>query len=386
MSNASFQQYSKQDWMNRFTKELKDAHVDDLIKRNPAEELSLFPYFVEGESVNHDISGLLPDKTEGGWEQVFPVYPNTRNEQILEALNFGANCLYIEEVSPNLMQQLKGVQLAYIQTHFFVRDIEKLHELHLFLTQSNQLDFQGSVSISNPNLWEEANRLFPIHSTLEVNCLPYHLEGANVVLELAIALASGKEKNQGIRCLPRFRFGISTDYFLEIAKIRAFRLAWANLAGAIHCNNLVWIQSETSERESAQVDTDTNLLRLTTMTMSAISGTADSVVVHPHDSGALNGQRLALNIQNLLREEGNFASVNDPGYGAYYVEQLTDLVLKMTWEKFLWIEELGGMKSALDSGKIHQEMQRLNAIRNQALQEGKVVKIGVNKYLAKAKN
>lgn len=384
MSEFLFPTLSKQDWQARFNKELKEANLENLIARHPAEELDLFPYFVASETENHAVSGLLPEKVDGYWEQVFPVYPNTSNEQILEALNFGANSLYVEEIGPQLDKQLAGVQLAYIQTHFYVRDLGKMHALHLFLTQTDQLGFQGSVSVSNPNLWQELNRLFPIQATLETNTLPYHLEGANVILETAIALAMGKESMQGVDCLPRFRFGIGSDYFLEMAKFRSFRLLWANLAQHYGKNPLALIQAETSERECAQTDTDTNLLRLTTMAMSALAGTADALVVHPHDAHQKNASRWALHIQNLLREESYFSKLQDPGFGAYYIEQLTEQVLTKSWSKFLWIEEQGGFTSALNKGLIHSELHRLQAIRNQALADGKAVKVGVNKYLGKA--
>ncbi len=384
MSETIFPTLSKQDWKARFNKELKEATLENLIARNPAEELDLFPYFVASETEKHDLSGLLPEKVDGYWEQVYPVYPNTSNEQILEALNFGANSLYVEEIGPQLDKQLAGVQLAYIQTHFYVRDLDKMHALHLFLTQTDQLGFQGSASVSNPNLWQELNRLFPIQATLETNTLPYHLEGANAILETALALAMGKEMLQGVDCLPRFRFGIGSDYFLELAKFRSFRLLWANIAQHFGKNPLAQIQAETSERECAKTDTDTNLLRLTTMAMSALAGTADALIVHPHDTNKPNATRWALHIQNLLREESYFSKLEDPGFGAYYVEQLTEQLMNKVWSKFLWIEEQGGFAAALKKGVIHAELHRLQAIRNQALQEGKVVKVGVNKYLGKA--
>jgi len=367
-------------WQGRFDKELKGANLDSLISRNPAEEFSIFPYFTSENQERHDLSGILPEKADAYWEQVYPVYTETSNEQIIEALNFGSNSLYVAQITPHLSKQLDKVQLDYIHCHFHVQDEQALQTLHSYLTKTNQNQFKGTVCTSSSSLIKNVASHFPNQASVEVNTCSFHLNGANIIFETALALALGKEYLQNSGPSPRFIFSVGTDYFLELAKFRSFRLLWANIANRYSVSPIANIQAETSQRECTQIDTDTNILRLTTMAMAALAGTANALVVHPPGTENINTQRIAFNVQNILREESLFGKLSDPGFGAYYIEQITSLLLEQIWSKFLWIESQGGFTNALKNGHIEKEIKRINTLRNQALSEGSLVKIGINKY------
>ncbi len=379
MLSPTFPPSEKQDWLVRFTKEIKDLDVSSISQHSPSEEINIFPYFTTGETPPHNLSALLPPKTESGWEHTFEVTAKTSNSEILAALNFGANSLYVSEISANLPAQLQGVQLSNIRSHFFVKNEQELEILHSFT--SGNID--GTVAVSNSLLVGKLKQIFPKQATIEIDTTSFHQSGSNILLEMALALALANQyavNDIGFR----FRFAIGTDYLFEIARLRAFRILWANLAQLKALHPMCLIQAETSRRELSPIDTDTNLLRHTTMAMAAISGTADSLIVRAHTlENSDDANRLALNIHNLLADESEFEALSDPCYGSYYIEALTEALIDKAWEKFLWIEENGGYSGIETSGWLAAELNRIDALRKADLTSGKVVKVGLNKYTQK---
>lgn len=137
-----------------------------------------------------------------------------------------------------------------------------------------------------------------------------------------------------------FHFGIGTNFFFEIAKLRAFKILWNNLIKAympemdfipnpeIHC--------VTSNATFTTTDEHTNLLRTTTAAMSAILGGCDALIVSPYTKNSDNTNRqLATNIQNLLRYESYIDRYRDAANGSFYIEQLTKQFGEKAWNLFI---------------------------------------------------
>ena len=384
MNTFPFPAASKDAWQKRFTKELKDLDPTILSQRSSAEEINVPPYWSEGEVSVHDLSGILPNKSKNEWLQTFLVTPETTNEEVLYALNCGSNSLVVA-VNVDLQKVLQGVNLGIISTHIEVLNLEEFSQkLKLYEKEITAKNLTFGLSNSHAFGSNIASSLGCC--SIDVHVDELHFAGANVIFETAVALAKALEVYFSLPVeiakeflLPRFRFNVGTDYFLEIARLRAFRVLWANIAKEIGINGIAFIDARTSIRELATTDEDSNLLRLTTMAMAAACGTADSISVASHKRKVDHSSiRLAQSIHNILIAEGIFHQSIDPSFGAYYIEAFTEEVMNKVWEKFLWIQSLGGYSNA--ELAIKEEVARIDAIRKADFASGKVVKVGVNKY------
>ncbi|HMU97201.1 MAG TPA: methylmalonyl-CoA mutase family protein [Chitinophagales bacterium] len=127
-------------------------------------------------------------------------------------------------------------------------------------------------------------------------------------------------------------FNIGQNYFLEIAKIRAFRWLVAQINQLQIKNKQFVLFSETGFENRNDDFIENNILRNTTEAMSAILGGCDALIIHPHENSNL-GRRIARNIHHLLYYESNFKQIPDVVKGTYYIEYLTYQLAKKTWEQ-----------------------------------------------------
>ncbi|MCI0474465.1 MAG: acyl-CoA mutase large subunit family protein, partial [Ignavibacteria bacterium] len=176
--------------------------------------------------------------------------------------------------------------------------------------------------------------------TINVTGSIYVNAGASAVQELAFVIAEANEyisqmidrgvKIDGLASAMHLTTGISTFYFLEIAKLRALRILWANLIDAYKGNSKskeIYVHAKTSGYYHTKNDIYVNILRTTTGVFSAILGGVDSLHSSSFDetTGVSDefSRRLARNTQNILKEESHLSSLIDPAGGSYYVETLT---------------------------------------------------------------
>ena len=145
------------------------------------------------------------------------------------------------------------------------------------------------------------------------------------------------------------RFAVDTHFFMEIAKIRAFRVLWQALGTAFGETSVAHIPilSETSLRSYSKLDPYVNLLRAGNEAFSAVLGGADVITVHPHD--VLTGTtpasvRYARNVQLVIKEETLVDKVIDPSGGSYFIETLTNELVEKAWDLFLEIDAAGGIQ------------------------------------------
>lgn len=144
-----------------------------------------------------------------------------------------------------------------------------------------------------------------------------------------------------------FRFSIGTDYFFEIAKLRAFKILWTNLLKAfiedIEFIPNPHIHAVTSLQQTDTISRHTNLIRSTTEAMSAILGGCDDLSILPYDENDPNAVRLATHIQNILRYESNFDHYREAANGSFYIEKITSELAEQAWNLFQEIEDGGGI-------------------------------------------
>lgn len=233
--------------------------------------------------------------------------------------------------------------------------------------------------------------------TIGVCGYEYVNAGANTVQELGYAMSSAIEYlnrmlERGLtidEAAPRFffTFGISTNYFMEIAKLRAARILWSNIIDAYKGNNEsknIFIHSKSSYYNQAKNDIYVNLLRTTTEAFSAIVGGADSIYTAPFDetTGLPDefSRRLARNAQIILCEESHLNSVIDPAGGSYYIETLTAELAKKTWEIIQSIESSGGMMNSVLNAVPQTDIGKNAAAKEKDYAKRKKVIVGNNMY------
>ncbi|MGD0348214.1 MAG: methylmalonyl-CoA mutase family protein [Terracidiphilus sp.] len=221
--------------------------------------------------------------------------------------------------------------------------------------------------------------------------------GATAVEEIGFALAAGvdflaalQERGAEIdraAAALEFSFSVDSNYFFEIAKLRAFRMLWARAVksfGGTRGAARPRIAVRTSRWNKTVYDPQVNVLRATTEAMSAVLGGADAVTVTPFDACYKApdeaSRRLARNTQLLLKHEAWLGRVADAGGGSYALETITDLMAREGWKVMQGIEARGGFRKAQAEGAIAQMLERSLAAREQAVALRKRVLVGTNQY------
>lgn len=228
----------------------------------------------------------------------------------------------------------------------------------------------------------------------------YHIQeaGANNVLELAFTLADGLEyvkaaveKGLDIDSFaPRlsFFFAIGMNFFMEIAKLRAARFLWAELIEQFNPKNPMSLalrtHCQTSGWSLTEQDPYNNVVRTTIEAMAAVLGGTQSLHTNALDEAIAlptdHSARIARNTQLVIQEETGITKVVDPMGGSYYVESLTQALIDEARKEIAEIEKMGGMTKAIESGLPKLKIEESAAKKQAAIDSGKDVIVGVNKY------
>lgn len=231
--------------------------------------------------------------------------------------------------------------------------------------------------------------------TLGVEAANWAEAGAHAVQELAFGLATGvaylralHERGLGVDdAAPRvlFTFGLGSNLFMEIAKLRAARLVWARAVeaagGGAAAQRLV-CHGRTTRWNKTVLDPHVNLLRTTTEAFAGVLGGCAGLQVGAFDECFRApdefSRRLARNLQIILAEECQLGRVVDPAGGSWYVETLTRQVAAKAWALFQDIERRGGMVAALREGYPQALVEKTAAERIAAVEQRRDAVIGTN--------
>jgi methylmalonyl-CoA mutase len=219
--------------------------------------------------------------------------------------------------------------------------------------------------------------------------------GATAVEEIGFALAAGvdflaalAERGVGVNhaaAALEFSFAVGSNYFFEIAKLRAFRMLWARAVESFGgASQPARIAARTLRWNKTVYDPHVNILRTTTEAMAAVLGGADAVTVTTFDACFKApdeaSRRLARNTQLLLKHEAWLGRVADAGGGSYAIEAITDFLAREGWKVMQDIEGRGGFRKAQAEGMIAQTLKRGLAAREQAVASRRRVLVGTNQY------
>lgn len=228
----------------------------------------------------------------------------------------------------------------------------------------------------------------------------YHMQeaGATADIELGYTLADGLEYiRTGIKAglgidafAPRLSFfwAIGKNYFMEVAKMRAGRMLWAKIIKQFDPKNpksmALRTHSQTSGWSLTEQDPFNNVGRTCIEAMAAALGhtqslhtnALDEAIALPTDFSA----RIARNTQLYIQDETKVCKVIDPWGGSYYVEALTDELIRRAWAHIQEVEELGGMAKAIDTGLPKMRIEEAAARRQAHIDSGEEMIVGVNRY------
>jgi methylmalonyl-CoA mutase len=378
---SEFPPVTTEAWEQAIREDLKGAdYSEKLIWRSP-EGFSVKPYYRAKDLAGIEFLNAAPrefpyvrgTRSTGGWrirEEIKVVDPEDANRAAQFAVAAGAeeigfsgivvaNASDLGILLSNLGEVAVHVENATEATVCFL--IDRLNsrpgtiDLSAGLDWSADPDASASVLAKAPSSFA----VFTIHADR------FQESGVTAVEEVGFALASGvdflREMQQRGLAPDRaaasitFSFAMGPEFFMQAAKLRAFRLVWSQAAesfGIAREHARVCIYARTSRWNRTIADPHTNALRGTTEAMSAIIGGAESIYVAPFDEccGTPDeaSRRLARNTQIVLKQEAFLARVADPGGGSYYLETLTDSIAAGAWKLLQEIESAGGWRTAAE--------------------------------------
>jgi methylmalonyl-CoA mutase len=240
--------------------------------------------------------------------------------------------------------------------------------------------------------------ILPGFKVLTINAQHFHNAGSSLTQELAFGLSMAVDYLDGLTSLgfsideitPRIQFVFATgsDYFMEIARLRAARLLWARIVEEFQPEDpesmKMHILSTSSNWNKSLYDPYVNLLRSTTEAMSAAIGGADAIQIDPYDVGFRVpdpfSMRVARNQQIILKEESWLDKVADMSAGSYYIEKLTESIANESWKKFQEIESKGGFLSCFKIGLIQDDIEVISNQKQQDIASRKTTILGTNQY------
>lgn len=233
--------------------------------------------------------------------------------------------------------------------------------------------------------------------TVLVSSDVYANGGANDVQEVAYTLATAvcyirqlMQRNMDIHTIAQsmmFTFSLGSNFFMEIAKLRALRVVWGRIMeafGADESDRAIHVHGRTSAFTKTVYDPYVNLLRNTTEAFSGVIGGLDSLEVSPFDQPIRKSndfsRRIARNIQVMLQTEFELCQPVDPVGGSWYVETLALELIEKIWAEFQLIESKGGIIAALQEGYPQGQVKSVLAERFKNLAFRRDVAVGNNMY------
>ncbi len=395
---SEFRPSTLSEWKNQLLKDLKGEAYESLLWHNE-NGIEIKPYFT-GEDLKQNYE---PAFTHTDWEiTVEPSGENTGalNAFLLEKLNSGATAISIRVADHSLDELLKGIQLNYIRATFYVngKNAETLKTYLLEHYEPEELHatlFPEAVkTLDELKDWDSVTDLFysfPHISLGSFDATSYHNQNCFAYYEVAVMLAGMVETLEQLAGSGRLtnanfaiKTGVNSDYFMQIAKLRALRRLWKLVAAEYGIQKPLYLLVETSLTNKSISDNYNNLLRTTVEAMAAVSGGCNELIVSEFDvflpvNKKLSG-RMAVNQQLILKKESYLDTMADTACGSFYVESITDAIAARALEAFKEIEKLGGLMKCLENGLIQSTIEQQARQREEWVNSGKQVIIGVNKF------
>jgi methylmalonyl-CoA mutase len=392
---SEFNPTSAAEWKENLIKDLKGEPFENLIWQNE-NGFDIQPFYTH-ENLHHIYQ---PAFTHIDWDicaKNFESESEKINQQLLNALNLGATSISVNCNNIDFDVALNNIQLNYIASTFYIhpKDIEwlanylskhyKLKQLNITILPKH---FQNKKDLA---YWQNVINLFSPYKTIKtisVNNIYYHNQNCFAFYEIAIIISGLNEflTNHTVATKADIviKTGVNTDYFIQIAKLRAIRRLWEIFKKEYNLTNNLYIITETSLTNKSISESYTNLLRTTVESMAAIAGGCNELVVNQFDTLFPQNQklseRMAINQQLILKEESYLNKMADVSCGSYYIESITDALANKALETFKYFEEQGGYFKCLEKNIFEPEIAKQAKQKAEAIYSQKQISIGVNKF------
>jgi methylmalonyl-CoA mutase len=402
---SEFDPISSKQWKQKIQFELKGEDYNDTLIWNSPENIKVKPFYNQEDLQEN----LLENPNSNGFKICQNIFVFDLEKSILRALESierGADSIIftIEDETIDITKLLEKLPLETCEIYFnlsfisinYISKIETIAKsrnakIYCNLDPIGQLAKDGNwFKTQEKDNFETLNLIskqVSNSSIISVNSSLYQNAGANMVQELAYSLAHANEYLNRITTFNQpivFKISVGTNYFFEIAKLRAYRILFNSIAKEFNPNLECHLVVTPTKRNKTIYDYNVNMLRTTTECMSAIIGGADAIANLPYDSLYHKdnefGDRIARNQLLILKNESYFDKVNNPADGTYFIESITHQLAEKALVLFKDIEANGGFLKQLNEGIIKRKIQESADKEQELFDSGKEVLLGTNKY------
>lgn len=357
MSQGQFNTFSKADiktWTEAAKKELggKDPFQSQIVSKG---KIDIKPYYDQSDTSTLPEDILAPTSNPylgpRGWYNAPNVVVKDNKEANKEALlhlNNGADAIqFTIEAEIQVEVLLANIELPYCGI-FFLMKSDQTKLLIDFEQYVNAKGFDKS-QIVGAVFWTKPPALqnIPVQSFSKwpgFHVLGHIIPESDPITEISNALLAGTRCIQSdmdnqpdlIISQSAFSFSIGKDFFMEIAKLKAFRRLWRQVSHAYQVtdkDDSVLIHGSSAPWNNEKFQPNANMLKSTTAALSAVLGGCNAITVEPEEHNTFKA-RIARNVLTLLREESHLNITADPTAGSYYLEHLIDQLAQSAWTKF----------------------------------------------------
>ncbi|WP_034059627.1 methylmalonyl-CoA mutase subunit beta [Lacinutrix jangbogonensis] len=395
---SDFDGVSAKAWKQKIQVDLKGADYNDTLIWNTTEDINVKPFYHADDFENDSFLNVLSN----GWsicQTIFVFDVEKSNSKAINAIERGAESItfIIPNTKVSIDNLLKNIDPTstplYFELQFLDSDYAKklstIPGVYLLTDSIGNLAKSGNWFTNLKSDHEQLEKIVSANSnTLSVDLSLYQNAGATIVQQLAYSLAHANEYlnlfTTDFKSQITFKVSVGTNYFFEIAKLRALRVLWKTLASEYGVNNQCHIIATPTKRNKTIYDYNTNMLRTTTECMSAILGGANTVCNLAYDAIYHKdnefGERISRNQLLVLKHESHFSTVENASDGAYYIESLTQQLAEKALVLFKEIESKGGFLKHLKEGLIQKKIKE-SAEKEQAhFNSGAITLLGTNKH------
>jgi methylmalonyl-CoA mutase len=405
-----FSAVSSKQWKQKIQFELDGADYNKTLIWNSPEDIQVKPFYHKDESVaSFDLKTTATQFRI--CQNIFVRDIEKSNKRAIDSINRGAESLRftIEDDKIDLSKLLQSIDINSTNIYFnlsflstdFVKKIdafatEKKARIYCNLDPVGQLAKEGNwFATKEKTNFDTINELLKVpplgvRGLISINSSLYQNAGANMVQQIAYSLAHANEYFNGLTTISQpivFDVSVGTNYFFEIAKLRALRLLFNLIAKEYNHNFDCHLLVSPTKRNKTIYEYNINMLRTTTECMSAILGGADAIINLPYD-GLYHkdnefSDRIARNQLLILKHESHFDKVNNPADGSYYIESLTNQLSEKALTLFKDIEANGGFLKQLNEGIIKRKIQESANKEQELFNSNKEILVGTNQYINK---
>jgi methylmalonyl-CoA mutase len=371
---TNFEPAGYEAWKAQVLKEVKTEEAFEALFKTLPEGITTKPYYTIDDLADKDFAPIT--KSLQGWKitEYIPVStPESALANAQTALQKGTDKVVFITSDQAVENQLSPLpqNTAVWAKGYQPTNANTFCDALMILAETGELD-KASSTIS------------PQSDKYIVDAAVYHNAGAETATQLAFALAHANEYlNLGVKQLT-LNFAVGSNYFFEVAKLRAARKLFTLISQQYGLNDNIVITCETALNNKTIYDYNNNILRATTEVMAAVIGGTDTMYVHPYDVLFKHpndfSARIARNVQLVLKYESYMDKVQDAAAGSYYLETLTDEIAEQSWLQFQAIEAKGGWMACIQSGYLQAQTKQQAETAQQFVDEGQTAILGVNKY------